>query len=279
MFFRDGKIYSYGMHFCIARHIAPGVIAFTTRGYSISTTNHKSEVRSAARHLRTVYCNDPGADARSNMNVARSAIRAELALSAKPHIHQATRAAHQANALRGAEHANEYLAALPAEERGTETPIDTSDLEAIRASLDAMDAACERLAREAHAARLRDLTESLGQWRAGEIIVRTGLYELPPALRLSADRTRIETSHGAGIPTRDARRLWALVTRCREAGRGWTPPPGVHAGVYTLREVRADGSIVVGCHDIAFAELVSIAHALGFEVPADERSSRDYRPS
>lgn len=54
MFFINGKIYSYGMHFLIAEFITPDIIFFTTRNYSNSTAKHKSIVRMSCTH-KTVF--------------------------------------------------------------------------------------------------------------------------------------------------------------------------------------------------------------------------------
>lgn len=263
MFFRGDKIFSYGAHFCIARHLPDNVVAFTTRRYSTTTARHIDKVRSAARHLRAVYCNDPTDSALQNMAHARNAIKNALHASEAPRIRQTTRDKFKGEALHIAERANAYLAALPLAERGTEQPIDTSALEQIRASLIAAEQAAERIRAEQHAARLADLQTSLAQWRNHEIIVRTGLHSLPPALRLSHDRETIQTSHGADIPASFAPALWSLVTKVRAAGRDM-PMRGVPCGAYSLNLVRADGSIVVGCHDIAFAELQGIARQLKY---------------
>lgn len=262
LFFRGDFIYSYGTHFCIARHLPNGVVAFTTRRYSVTTSAHIYRARGAAHHLQSVYCNDPSDSAAQNMAHARNAIRDALSASEKKGIRQATRDAHKAAALHAAEQANAYLAALPpAETAGTE-PIDTSALEGVRAALVAAEDAAKRIHEEQQRARFADLQESLEKWRTGEIIARTGLSSLPPALRLNGDI--IQTSHGAEIPVADACKLWGLVLTAIVEKREFTGIPR-KLGVYTLSRIRADGSIVVGCHDIAFAELERMAIALGLE--------------
>lgn len=273
VYFNGPNVYSYGAHFCIARILPSGAAAFTTRGYSPTTSGHVSEARSAARHLRIVYCNDPSDSAGLNMRHARNAIADALNSAEKPRIRQTTRDAHKARALQIAEQANAYLAALPETERGTETPIDTAALEAVRATLIAAAAAAEVIRAEQHAARLADLQASLDQWRNGEIIARTGLYALPPALRLSyregykteAGYQTVETSHGAEIPVADAIKLWPIILRVKAGTKDYTP--GTPLGNYQLTQIRTDGSIRVGCHDIAFSEIEAMAEKLGLLEP------------
>lgn len=261
VFFRDGRIYSYGMHFCIARILPSGAVAVTTRGYSPSTRRHISKVSHAVTHRAVVYCNDPSDSALQNLQNARHAIADELARAEKPRIREATRITHRGNALRIAEQANAYLAALPADEVAPALPIDTSALESVRAELTVAEQAREVLRIEQQKQRAADLAESLQKWRTGALFTRTGLYEITPALRLSADRSAVETSHGAEIPVSDALKLWPMVQAARAGQREFTP--GEPLGAYRLSKIRADGSIVVGCHDIPYSELEGIAVSLG----------------
>lgn len=271
MFFEDGRIYSYGRHFLIARLLPTGVVVFTLRDYSPSTGQHKSIVRGASSHRTYVYAADPADSCRANMAQARHSIRDALEAAERPRIRQTTRDGHKSRALRIAEHANAYLEAMRqvGEDQG-EQPIATDALEGVRAALIAAEEAAARIRLEQEQARQRDLVESLEQWRNHEIVTRTGLSSIPCALRLSKDGEHVQTSWGADIPTAHAMRLWPLVLRVRAAGVAWGP--GLQGpfpvGVYTLRTIRGDGSIVVGCHDIAFSELEGIARALGLEVPA-----------
>lgn len=49
IFFRNGKLYSYGHHFGIAQYVKNAIgqvaVLFTERGYSVSTAKHKSIAR------------------------------------------------------------------------------------------------------------------------------------------------------------------------------------------------------------------------------------------
>ena len=98
-------------------------------------------------------------------------------------------------------------------------------------------------------------------WRAGEIGAQfPNAWQLPIALRVKGDT--IETSRGAIVPATVAPILWRLVTAAR-AGHA-TQRQGMHVGPFQLDEVRADGSLVIGCHDISYAELERMAASLGY---------------
>lgn len=275
VFFENGKIYSYGYHFCIARHLKPGVIAFTTRDYSNSTSKHKGTVRHAARHLTFVYCYNPAASARENKEDAEKSIRAALLHAEKPRIRDTTRHDARALAVSLTERFNAYLAALPGDEARGIAPLDTTGFDAMRAELAAEAAAISarqlernKEAKAAKAAREREAQlkaeEKLDHWRAH--VAGSSAYNLralPVALRLSSAQENVETSHGARIPVADARELWPFVVSVRNKGKALPIiGTGRPLGVYHLNEIRADGSIVVGCHDIPFAELHGIAKQL-----------------
>lgn len=55
LYFNGANIYSYGSHFCIARHVKPRIVLFTTRSYSVTTSGHISAVHDACRHLKKIY--------------------------------------------------------------------------------------------------------------------------------------------------------------------------------------------------------------------------------
>jgi hypothetical protein len=112
------------------------------------------------------------------------------------------------------------------------------------------------------------------------------MFSLPPALRLaksrgsyhtgglmpdrdSEGRDVIQTSHGAEIPVADARALWPVILSVKAGERTSEDAARLvrRLGVYTLNEIRADGSIKVGCHDIAWCEIERMAVVLGL---ADE---------
>jgi murein DD-endopeptidase MepM/ murein hydrolase activator NlpD len=93
----------------------------------------------------------------------------------------------------------------------------------------------------------------LESWRSGGIL-RYGFNRLPVALRLSTDGSRIETSHGAVVPTRVAAVAW-------EAIKAGAVDPEFSWGHYTGLAVR-DGVLVVGCHRIPLEEVQAIREAL-----------------
>lgn len=258
MFFRNEKIYSYGDHFCIARHLPGGTVAFTARSYSSSTSKHIAIVRSSIRHLGVVYCYDPSDSAERNMRHARKDIEALLEQAQKPRLHQRTRVTLRSSALSVAENANAYLTALDPLEAEGQSLIDLTNLEGVKQELEAQRQAEQAAAQKRQVQLQAELQVNAQKWRNGGSTY--GLWGLAPMLRLSADGSKVETSHGAVIDVSDALALWPVVQRVMRGERDFEP--GSPVGNYRLTKIRRDGSMVVGCHDIAFAELKRIAVAL-----------------
>lgn len=284
VFFEGGKLYSYGRHFVIAR-ILPGVNAngervavFGLHSYSSSTAQHQSIARAAwGCHIRpTVWAHDPDANAASNKDATERDILVELDKAATARrILQRTRDAHRAHALHLAEQFNAYLAALLEDERGHVTPFDLTDA-SFAGLLEARAILVAQRAEQAEAEQARkraQLAEAVAVWRAGGD-TRHGLHVLPPMLRLVRGKGLhtggllregkadvIETSHGAEIPARVCPMLWRNIRAVMASGVDKRMVDRV--GAYGLNLIRADGSIVVGCHDIAFTEIEGIAREMG----------------
>lgn len=66
-YFQNDTLYSYGSHFAIAKHINNAVL-FTTRSYSVTTSQQISIARHALNHKTLIYCNNPAASVVENMN-------------------------------------------------------------------------------------------------------------------------------------------------------------------------------------------------------------------
>lgn len=59
IFFHGKLIYSYGLHFCMARLVGDSTVLITTQSYSMSTASHLSKLRSAVSHKRRIYTWSP----------------------------------------------------------------------------------------------------------------------------------------------------------------------------------------------------------------------------
>jgi hypothetical protein len=102
--------------------------------------------------------------------------------------------------------------------------------------------------------------EACEAWREGKPTNMYKLHGVGCMLRVSSDASSIETSHGAKIPTSHAVRLWPIVLRAKWVNKSYEVPMAL--GLYTLNSISGVGDIVVGCHQIKYAELARIAAQL-----------------
>jgi hypothetical protein len=268
LWFQGDTLYSYAEP--IAKLLPDGTVMHTTRTWSNTTSNHQSKARYAANHLRAVSCRAVQDSPAENMAYARRQVadrleRAEKVFVVRKDGVQTVNSVKaqvnlRAQALHLAEKANAYLEACQRNNLGlAESMIDTTDLESVRAELQRQRAAEDALREAARLRRAESAKEGLALWRTGEGVPHD-LHALPVALRLNGDR--VQTSYGAEIPVRDARRLWPFLLSIRQGSMGGVTS-GFKLGPYTLNRIEANGDIVVGCHQIAFSEMEGIAVQLG----------------
>lgn len=268
LYFSGDTIYSYGSHFPIARHLPNGAIAITTGSYSNTTAGHISLVRRAIPSYKTlIFVANPcmTADAGDRAR-AENAIANELASAAKRRS-KARREDDQASALSIAENFNAYAEAVGSAQRIDLAPIQACDLVALRKVIADREAAAAEARRLAEIEAGKRLAEKVESWRNFGDVDGWQIRNAPVALRIGLVSQTIETSRHANIPLADARRLWPVIQRCMAGERDYEV--GMELGGYRLTKIRRDGSIVVGCHDIAYSEIERIAKQLGLLVPSE----------
>lgn len=269
LYFYGDTIFSYGAHFPIARHLDSGAIAVTTGRYSATTDGHVALVRRAIPdHEVTIFVDNPRmpADAADRDRAEGRAL--SLLASASKRRSPALKDNDQASALGVAMHFNLYAQAVGSSERIALTPIAEADLAAMRLSAVRREQLAAADARRDQANADARLAEQVKRWRNFEPTSGHDIRNASTALRMYRNSVAlgglnnmfIETSRGAVIPATDAARLWPIIRRVMDGERDYEV--GMKLGAYRLTQIRQDGSIVVGCHDIAFAEIERIAEAL-----------------
>lgn len=267
--FNGPRVFSYNR--CIAMLHKKGdetLALFGTVGRnSSSTAKHQSYARSAASQFRQIVvpdCNPRSAGEHArNLQAILEEHNDRLKLAKRAKMNGPL---WREMALGAAGDFNAYAVFFDHPERFSEEATAQIAVEVEREKV-------ERLKAEKEEAKKRDakLVEDLAAWRNGE---DKGLYGLSfTALRLGyfeggrhgGDGWIVETSKGANIPVDDAKRLWPLILRVRKGTKDYEP--GMPLGVYRLTKIKSDGSIVVGCHDIGFAEVEAIAGKLGLALP------------
>ena len=79
-------------------------------------------------------------------------------------------------------------------------------------------------------------------------------------LRFNADHTRIETSKNAQVLVEHAKAIWPLIERSHREQAVY-PGNGHKIDYYTVTEINK-GDLVIGCHNIQYAEMEAIAKTL-----------------
>lgn len=110
--------------------------------------------------------------------------------------------------------------------------------------------------------------DRLPAWLEGEKGYFGGFHGLPSDhLRLKPDHPEeTETTKGANVPTEHIRKIAPLVVDMILHGRTYKKNGHtIHLGHYTLDEITADGTVIVGCHKFLRPEVLRFAKILGVE--------------
>jgi hypothetical protein len=264
IFFDNAVIYSYGLHFPVARFApeAGQIVLFTERGYSSSTGKHKSLIRAAIpSNYEMIYCDDPTRSNMHNLDVwARKVERLRADFAAKKL--RVSRGNLAVEIFKTCESAISYCIAMrigtPPWVNETNDEMTARDYVYELAKAREVKREAARIERERLAAI--DAKDRIALWQAGENVPQNGFNYCSTFLRIKNDQ--IQTSKGANIPVADALKLWPLLLRVKTSGK--TLEAGLHQinlGAYRFNSF--DGAtLIVGCHSIAWDQLELMADEL-----------------
>lgn len=263
--FRGPVLYSYAQP--IALLLSNDRVLLSDRQWSITTSSHQSQARSASNHRTHCYAEVipeslsyfPRAHEDNRKVWLEKAERASAELKNHPRRKKSV-------ALRIGTYVSSYNAyraffelewpELTSEEMLKLVEENAAD----RAAIQARRAALDREQR-----RLREIDEAndLALWREHKTD-RRSFSKM--ALRVTKDGTEIETTRYANFPIEHAQNIWPLLCRYMQEKRvykrnGHT----IHLGVYALDSFNADmnGTLVAGCHTVPWEEIESIAAVIG----------------
>lgn len=248
------RAYSYAA--CIGKHIAPDTVAISSQSWSVTTSSHQSDLRQATRHLTQLFVPDVDSVETSfnavKINVDNLLKQASVAKSRKELL--------LGQALREIDQFNKFAELSKSDLRIDQPVTDDIALKQIASAVKAETKKRNDALKERNRLDALSIGETLALWRIGQPCNNWHLKRMPAALRVNGET--IETSHGASIPLSEAATIWKMVNRVMQGNRDFEP--GQAIGVYRLTKIRQDGSMVVGCHDIAFSEIELIAKQLGY---------------
>lgn len=266
-YFYEETIYSYGGHFPIAKHAkdAQGrdVVLFTTASYSVTTSGHKSDVRSAIPASVEVYLvSDPSASPERNFRDYQRDFETKVKAVADARTKR-SKAKRYTELEEITHHANKLAEGFGLAERLT-----LPDLPGI------MDAVNEIRAREAEAERLAEieyqrqqeirraeLAEVVERWKNGENVYGREYYHPETFLRVHGGE--VQTSRGASFPVSHAVKALRIIDKVKETGNPYQRNGHtVHLGHYDLDSIDAEGNVVAGCHYVPYAEIERVKPAV-----------------
>lgn len=263
MYHDDETVWSYGPHFPIARHVTDrngnACVLFTTRDYSISTTDHKSKVSRAIPEWVPVHCvNDVTAMGKpAQRDNYRAMVKARERLLAKASRARAWKAylLEYSEEMRG--HINAYTKAFRLGFR--EIPYS----EEIHNEIAAARAATERKEDERNATQIQEWERRRPAWEAGENVKLPHHREI--LVRVKGEE--VQTSWGAVVPLHEALRVLRFAKECADKQRPLVSQDDqFRVGCYPLDRIDADGTIHAGCHHIPLANALRAAKLAGIEI-------------
>jgi len=261
VFFEDGVLYSYGRHFALARYVQTKkhglVVLLNTDSYSVTTSKHQSQTRSALSHRNIIRV--PGAE--SNPGFVFEAFASE----AKPHLDKL------AKARKPEKYISDLNYLLSNAERYAEV-IGVKVPKSLRALLEIKDGekyaeAVKIEAAKKLAKQKRDVQKGLKQWRAFEpVTVRVSDPNGYSYLRINREEKRIETTQHIKMGYCYARQFWQMIEYGKQGNDFQTLIGFPVLDRFEVREFNAK-YISIGCHKIALSEIDSIAKQMNWQMP------------
>ena len=242
-YFNNDKIYSYGSHFCIAKHYN-GILLFTEAKYSNTTAKHINHVYNASSHLEKVFCYNPNGSHEQNFNAwideAEQNIE-KLKKANKPVIYLTNLDTIKDKAQK---YAKVFGIAVP-EYLNTILSITDKDGANEYANKKAEYLKAEKIRKEKQLKK--EHKEALNKWRKFEtssLYLRDGF----DYLRYNVEKKRFETSQRIEIPLEIAKRIYTNLIENK---------PFEKVLDYSVKEINK-AFIEVGCHKITIKEIKEI---------------------
>jgi len=268
MFFDESGIYSYGYHFCIAKHMENKkgkFMLFTTRNYSNTTSKHINLVSFASQHIIKVYCYFPDKSITDNLqrwldeakNTAKSLIRAKKPVK---YIQQLQGLYNEASNY------VEYMGLGSYKIDKIQNKAIFKEFEQI-CKIEKGEEIVQIIEKERELQRKRELKlqrqkakehkEELQKFRNGQNFSIYKINHTFDYLRLNEDKTRIETTQNVQIPVSILPKfIQALKTNQTE---------NLTISNYRFNSID-NKMLVIGCHKIEIKECNQILKALNLEL-------------
>ena len=244
VFFKDTKIYSYGYHYLLGEFIDKNTIVINDEGYSSTTNKHIWSLKSGTKQYRQFY----------KTNVDLKLVYSNVQTLAKKLSNANKKELYTMPILSHYDELNKYL-----EYTKTKTQISKTNeykyIKKIALSIQKdmpalMEALKIRQIKEAKNEAIK-IAKNLVDFRSYKISHIRSKFDY---LRLSIDKTFIETSQGVKIAIQEAKILNNLISKGKDIN-------GFKLGYYTVIGI-ANNILKVGCHNIELKEINLISKHL-----------------
>jgi len=270
IFFYNDLIYSYGYHFCMAKKIDYNTILITDRKYSVTTSKHLSELRSAASHLDKVYCNKPEGSIWEQLPFIASDLKDNFSTLANNRKKEETKLSAKNSIQFIIENTNKLLAIFKTDITKLEKEfkkqskmvsflddiktIEFFDLWNVAQTMDLtllndLNAKRDKKVKSIQTKREKEAIKEnnlkIDRWLNGENVYLNSSLT-PVLLRLTNDGEQVETSLRAYVSLKAAKVLFEMI----KAGKDIK---GFDIDGYTV--ISLNGVLTIGCHKIERTEI------------------------
>ena len=275
-FYFNGKtIYSYGSHFPIAKiveenHPTLGTVClFTTKGYSVTTSQQMSAVRQAIPGYWTVI-NVETIDFHRIKKYAKDDHKKNI----KEHLQSAFEFSEKQKRARKYDYTSDiefelsqakiyveyYKLKSLLTKAEKELLFSDGDFNASQYAeiVEKKKASNKRKRAKADRERLKKAAKDIEAWKEGANVFVP--YQAETMLRLTADGKEIETSRSSRVPLDRAKLLWKLIKNTMDTKTQWKKNGKTfEIGNFSVDRVEIDGTTTIGCHVLIFTEIKRMA--------------------
>jgi len=262
--FDTTKLYSYSL--LIANIVNPETVLIHISDNSATTNKHISRAYSAVNHKNIIVCPtiDPvyTFDHKNNLDYFKREIHDHLLKSERARSGSRKQWTYN-SAINNIKMYNDYCRCFKL--RRKVLTIESYDLSKIVELNKKERLLLTKKKRVEKLKLIKDNNKKIKQWKTGDRVYLS--HELPVFLRVNKDNATIETSKGANVPLSYTAILWRKVQQCINDKKCYTPDYN-HTdkiGVYALDSIAKNGDIMIGCHNIKYSELQSIAQQLNYK--------------
>ena len=232
MFFYNQKIYSYGYHYLLAEFLDSETILINNSGYSVSTGKHISLVSNATRQYKQYFFND--VDLNNVYNIITNA-SSKIVTARKKDVHACI-------IIEKFESLTEFL-----KKYKKVNDLKSEKYKELKKIYKAISEDKETYIEQAKEREVK--AKAKAKIQHDELLKKFFAYEISyihkivneDFLRISQDKTQIETTQGVKVSIQEAQNLYAMIEQGKDI-------KGLKIDNYYI--ISLNGTLKIGCHHI-----------------------------